>query len=178
MFFEYEKSINSLDDIEYIKDGYLHILPHEWSMLREKYTKEDIKDHIAPIIESLSYPYSEYTNESAKKDFISLKAKKEPFVFDEWVAPRQATPLETTYLGKHIYLNSYYKGKEVSNLFTQEQRMKCSYRTQGNSPYDEWVNASKNNSFLRCFFGICENEWFLQFWSSFLFDFYRNDGRI
>ena len=158
MYFDYKTELRSLDDIKYIKNGYLHILPNEWSMLRDQYTKEQIKDHIAPIIESLPYPYSEYTTDSAKNDFINLKAKKDPFIFEEWIAPRQATPLDTTYLGKNVYLNSYYKGKSVSNLFTQEQRMKCSYRTQGNSPYDEWVNASKNNSFLRCFFGICERD--------------------
>jgi hypothetical protein len=158
MYFDYKTNLKSLDDIEYIKDGYLHILPNEWSMLRETYTKEQIKDHIAPLIESLPYPYSEYTVGQAINDFNDLKAKEDPFVFEEWIAPRQATPLDTSYQGKHLYLNSYYKGKAVSNLFTQEQRMKCSYRTQGNSPYDEWVNASKKNSFLRCFFGICERD--------------------
>lgn len=158
MYFDYKTNLNSLDDIEYIKDGYLHILPNEWSMLRETYSREQIKDHLAPIVESLPYPYFEYTREMAIEDFKSLKARKDPFCFEGWVAPRQAQNLDTTYLGKSVYLDNYYRGKTVSNLFTQEQRMKCSYRKQGNSPYDEWVNASRSNSFLRCFFGICERD--------------------
>ncbi len=158
MFFEYEKSIKSLDDVEYIKNGYFHITVSEWDLLKKTFTKEEIKAHISPIIESLPFPYFLYGDIELKNDFTKLKSKQGLFDYGEWVATRQANPLNTKYLGKSIYLSCHYLGKKVSNNFTQEQRMKCSYRKIGNSPYDEWENASKSNSFLRCLFGIHEED--------------------
>jgi 16S rRNA G966 N2-methylase RsmD len=156
MYFDYKTDLRSLDDIKYIKNGYLHILPNEWGMLRETFSKEQIKDHIANFIKTLPYPYSEYTEQGVKRDFLDLKEKQPSFVFEEWIAPRQTSELDCKYLRKSVYLDCYYRGKTVSNYFTQDQRIRCGYRTIGNSPYDGWTNPDKKNSFLRCLFGITE----------------------
>jgi hypothetical protein len=158
MFFDYEKEITSLDEIKYIKNGYFHILPSEWEMLRKSFTKEEIKDHIAPILSSLPYPYFEYSEKELRRDFSKLKSLSNKLKQGEWVATRQAAERDTLFLGQSIYMDCYYTGKGISDQYTQEARFKCSYRAVGNSPYDEWVSADKKNSFLRCFFGISERD--------------------
>ena len=157
MLFDYKRDKKDLSSYMSVEDRKLNVSASQWLAMCEHYSSEEIKPALSEKLKSLPFPLREYTEQEVKSDWSKLKGEEVSYSKEEWNAPRQSNDLALLYKGEPLVLACGNNGLKVSNQYSQIMRMGCGYHS-GNSPLYEWENCDKNNSFLRCIFGILKGE--------------------
>ena len=154
MFFEYEKEKTALPEVNQIKalDGSLYLPKGLWREIITTYEKEEVLTWLKSLIDNgdLSFPYQEHQESLSSQRFRQLVQSEAHFVEGVWDCNRLVQEVPFLYRGGSYYVPVSAKlGSEISDLFTQEARMKVGHQ-RFLSPQRAW--QSKKKAFLNYLF--------------------------
>ena len=104
---------------------YLEIKPSEWTHIKDRFEKDDVKESLAIIAMDYPMPTAEIEEEHCRKDFNKLKGT---WVYDilkegEWFGRSEdGYDWSLDYEGKQWYFGRNNIGNKASNYFQQENR--------------------------------------------------------
>jgi hypothetical protein len=152
MFFDYEKTKKeSLEDYEVLRGQEIFIPPHQWLEMVDNFSRDEITDYLSAKIEGLPYPFTKYTPQEIKKDWLEVQSDYMTPIEGEWGLPRCELDQPHTYQGRYLYFAPNNKGLKVSNQYSEPMRLEVDHK-QFPSAMRQWTRTdlkSKKRAFLR-----------------------------
>ena len=130
--------------------GEIFLAQEEIKALNEAYDIEDIIQVLGEIVDTLPFPYTEYTKKEIEADFNALKNTHLEIIKGEWTSHRMDEKLSSSYCGESIRLpRTKNIGGKVSNQFTEKLRLSTPH-ARYKSHVDLW--GAKRKYWLKYFF--------------------------
>lgn len=123
----------------FIRNKRISIDKYNWKLLNHKYTKEELKNHLADLIldHKIVLPLRDITEEECKKDFYNLMTND--YVKIEY--GKTFSRYDYRYPLSDVYISSTIDGNDSSNYFQQYNRWFAEHNSEP-SPIRTWKERS------------------------------------